>query len=611
MQAMHGSAISFRSRGRLIGCCLVLVLALAAAMSVPSMASAQTTEKYLALGDSLAFGYSTEQYHKGEAKGFESPELFSHGYADNYAKKLNALAKAAKEGNSTTLQNNGCPGETTGSLIGTNPVVVGTMNAALKTTQEEHGLPPVKGENQSKVEQEKLDNGFKAAEAAADAKYAQEYAIAKITKSEKLSKEGTAKATREAQESAVAGLGSAGLCLYQGSWNYFKTVGKGGPLHHSYSGSQLEDALATIGFAQKVENKPVTTITLNIGPNDALHTLGAVEAKVKGEVAAKIEAVGKAAAGKYFVEHKAELEQEGKEAAEKYFGENKPKIDEVCGEKAFEETGGEEPQFKEKIEACETHVFVLVDEAAIAAKLKPVGEGAVGAYLFGPEGNQNQFQLAKEGEEKANEQVKAALPGLIGQMNSNLAGILFAVRDAKAAGLGEVNYSGRIFFQEQYNPFGKQFNLAFEGAEFVAANGGAGNLLAPGPYAIDNGRCDPHSETFAEEKANIEGGCKAAALHPGFNGINEFINSFAFETTQVGFGACNTDPALKFNPLSKTKPALEPERLKKWTNMTNTKVDNGKPDGPDIHATAAGYKQLGAEFTQRTKACKGLGLPGF
>src|SRR5207245_6959985 len=76
MQAMHGYAISFRSRGRLIGCCLVLALVLAAAMSIPSMASAQATEKYLALGDSLAFGFSSQQYHIGEEKGFESPELF-------------------------------------------------------------------------------------------------------------------------------------------------------------------------------------------------------------------------------------------------------------------------------------------------------------------------------------------------------------------------------------------------------------------------------------------------------------------------------------------------------------------------------------------------------
>src|SRR5947209_7295478 len=178
MQAMHGYAISFRSRGRLIGCSLVLALALGAAMSMPSIASAQTTDKYLALGDSLAFGYSLGQYHIGEEKGFESPVLFK-GYAEVYAKSLNLAAQ--KEAKSVTLQNDGCPGETTGSLIGTNPTVVGTLNAALKTFQEEHGLPPVKGENQSKLAQEKLDSEFAKEEEKALKKDAEEYAIAKIT----------------------------------------------------------------------------------------------------------------------------------------------------------------------------------------------------------------------------------------------------------------------------------------------------------------------------------------------------------------------------------------------------------------------------------------------
>jgi len=97
MQAMHGYATSFRSRGRLIGCCLVLALALAAAMSIPSMASAQTTEKYLALGDSLAFGFSLQQYHIGEEKGFESPALFNKGYVNVYAKTLNTAAQKDKK----------------------------------------------------------------------------------------------------------------------------------------------------------------------------------------------------------------------------------------------------------------------------------------------------------------------------------------------------------------------------------------------------------------------------------------------------------------------------------------------------------------------------------
>ena len=509
MQAMHGYAISFRSRGRLIGCCLVLALALAAAMSMPSMASAQTTDKYLALGDSLAFGYSLEQYHKGEEKGFESPKLFDKGYANAYAKTLAAQAK--KEEKSVTLQNDGCPGETTGSLIGTNPVVVGTLNVALKEFQKEHELPPVKGENQSKVEQEKLNSGFKKAEEAADKKFKEEYAIAKITKSELESKEATAKGTREAQEAGVAPLGSAVPCLYEGSWDVFKTVGKGGPLHHHYSGSQLEDALKTIGFNKEKENKaPVTTITLNIGPNDELRVLGGIEAQVKAKVEAKLAKIGAEAAGAYFVAHKTELEEEGKEAAEKYFGENKPKIDQVCGEKAFEETGGTEPQFKEAVEKCEEHVFILVDEAAIGAKLKPVGEKAANEYFVA-----NSFAIGEESEKEANEKVKAALPALLGQLNSNLAGILAALRHAKDFGLGSVNYEGRIFFQEQYNPFGKQFHFAFEGVEFVEANGGF--LFGKGPYAIDMGRCTVHGESAKDEKEKIEAGCEAAALHIGFN----------------------------------------------------------------------------------------------
>jgi hypothetical protein len=604
MQAMHGYAISFRSRGRLIGCCLVLALALGAAMSMPSLASAQTTDKYLALGDSLAFGFSLKQYHIGEEKGFESPSLFT-GYAEVYAKTLNKAAKL--ESKSVTLQNDGCPGETSGSLIGTNPTVVGALNAALKKFQEEHGLPPVKGENQSKLEQEKLNSGFKKAEEQSLKKDAEEYAIAKITKAERESKDATAKATRKASEEAVAPLGSTVPCVYEGAYKVFKTAGKGGPLHNPYSGSQLEDALKATGFDKEIENKaPVTTITLNIGPNDELRALGGIEAEVKAKVEAKLAKIGEEAAGKYFFEHKEEVEKEGKEAAEKYFGENKPKIDEVCAEKAFEETGETEgEEFEKAFAKCEETVFKLVDEKAIGAKLAAVGGAAANKYFV-----ENSFAIGEESEKEASEKVKAALPALIGQLNSNLAGIGTALRHAKELGLGSANYVGRIFFQEQYNPFGKQFNLAFEGVKFVEEHGGF--QFGKGPYAIDMGRCAEHGENAKDEQEKIEAGCQAAALHIGFNGINELVNSLAFETTQGVFGACNTDPALKFNPQSKSKPALEPERLKKWTGMTNTEKHNGKNDGPDIHATPAGYKQLGVEFTQRTNPCKEKGgLPGF
>src|SRR5207302_1320810 len=188
-----------------------------------------------------------------------------------------------------------------------------------------------------------------------------------------------------------------------------------------------------------------------------------------------------------------------------------------------EETGETEgPVFEEKFAECEETVFKLVDEKAIGAKLAEVGAAAANKYFV-----ENSFAIGEESEKEASEKVKAGLPALIGQLNSN------------------------------------------------------------------------------------EAGCDAAALHIGFNTINELVNSLMFETTQGVFGACVTDSAKKFNPQSKSKPALEAERLKKWTRMTDTEKHNGKNDGPDIHLTQAGYKVLGTEFGPRTPACEAEGLPGF
>src|SRR3954452_11317698 len=147
MQAMHGFAVLVRTRGRLIGCCTALALAIAALAGASSASAVKLPIKqtYLATGDSLAFGYSSQLYHEGEATGFVDPEGFEHGYVNQYYKALKA--KAAKVGDGIRLVNDGCPAETTGSLIGTNATIIGTLNAALKKSQEENGLPPVKGES--------------------------------------------------------------------------------------------------------------------------------------------------------------------------------------------------------------------------------------------------------------------------------------------------------------------------------------------------------------------------------------------------------------------------------------------------------------------------------
>ena len=86
MQAMNGSA-GFRSHGRLIGCCLALVLALSG-LAFSSVASAAKTpppiETYLALGDSLAFGYTAQKFNENYPN--EAPSYFETGYPNVVAK---------------------------------------------------------------------------------------------------------------------------------------------------------------------------------------------------------------------------------------------------------------------------------------------------------------------------------------------------------------------------------------------------------------------------------------------------------------------------------------------------------------------------------------------
>jgi lysophospholipase L1-like esterase len=125
MQAMNGSA-GFRSHGRLIGCCLALVLVLSG-LAFSSVASAKTPppiETYLALGDSLAFGYTAQKFNENFPN--ESPSYFETGYANVAAKDL----KKAHKG--LVLVNDGCPGELSAGLIGENEAIGGAKDAEHK-----------------------------------------------------------------------------------------------------------------------------------------------------------------------------------------------------------------------------------------------------------------------------------------------------------------------------------------------------------------------------------------------------------------------------------------------------------------------------------------------
>ena len=131
MQAKNGSAASLRSRSRLIGCCIAAAL-LAGALFASSASATKIvpTKTDLALGDSLAFGYSQQLFNENEKLG-EPPTAFEHGYVNYYfnASKGKALG--------SSLTNLGCPGETTGSLIGNGPLA-----AALEANAGAKGEAP-------------------------------------------------------------------------------------------------------------------------------------------------------------------------------------------------------------------------------------------------------------------------------------------------------------------------------------------------------------------------------------------------------------------------------------------------------------------------------------
>jgi hypothetical protein len=141
MSATNGLAVSFRKRSRLIGCSVAVVFAISALFASAAGAVTPKTQTYLALGDSLAFGYSQQLFNENLTAG-EPAKAFEHGYVNFYLRTLKPLE------NGVALVNNGCPGETTDSLIGN-----GSLASALgipgeapckyhETEAEEQGGPP-------------------------------------------------------------------------------------------------------------------------------------------------------------------------------------------------------------------------------------------------------------------------------------------------------------------------------------------------------------------------------------------------------------------------------------------------------------------------------------
>jgi lysophospholipase L1-like esterase len=86
----------------------------------PNPGSNRAVSTYLALGDSISFGYSEQVFDENEPN--ESPSYFEEGFTNDFAQDL---ASRWEVGRGLTLVNDACPGETSNGLIGENPALGG------------------------------------------------------------------------------------------------------------------------------------------------------------------------------------------------------------------------------------------------------------------------------------------------------------------------------------------------------------------------------------------------------------------------------------------------------------------------------------------------------
>lgn len=208
MSAMNGFA-SRRSRRGLLGCCMALALVLSAIVFAPTAANAQApkTTTYLALGDSISFGYTEERFKLYEKSG-DSPSFFEEGFANDFLKDLRKSSELGKA-EDPTLVNDACPGETSNGLIGENPELGG--EASTESYEEVEGKP-----------------------------------------------------AERFPEGGYQGLGDWHPCAY--TFHDHVPLHNGGYIVGGKEVSQLEEALGAV----KGTSSPVKAITLNIGSNDEL-----------------------------------------------------------------------------------------------------------------------------------------------------------------------------------------------------------------------------------------------------------------------------------------------------------------------------------------------------
>ncbi len=475
MSAKHGSAISFRRRVQLLVCALVAVLGVSSLAAVSANALPPVKETYLALGDSLAFGYSSHTLNENVLTG-DQPTDFETGYPNQY------LVQEKYHQKGLQLVNDGCPGETSDSLIGNGPLAKGLEEAHVYKIVE----APCKYHNVEKL-----------------------------------------------------------------------------PLHNEYGldaenepASQLEDALKVIG-TEAYLGKPVTTISLDIGANDALHALERCETNIPKEFKEKGETKylegGKEGKGTEDQNNGYVLEQEGRGDAY-YAG----------------------------VAAHEAEVAYGKGEYAKAGEKQAEAEalGKAAEKKFGEAG-------ALAGSVCVEEEAEVVFP----HIGANIAVTLYVLHHG--ASFGSINYTGRVIFVGQYDSYGRVYKTKgeVESAIKAAEKGEAGpgflksklGELVPGTIGLTASLNEGLKKelTDGEPQAGEEGHEVENACWTGTEGGTKSTNAF-----NPGLG----------------KEEGPNGSLQKFTNMNNQgKVEFENPetheteklyDGPDIHPTLMGYKDM-------------------
>jgi hypothetical protein len=334
------------------------------------------------------------------------------------------------------------------------------------------------------------------------------------------------------------------------------------PLHNEYGAgkSQLEATLATIA-TDKAAGAPVKMISLDIGANDELHEVAKAEKEATKVIEEEVGAIVKTDVFNF-------VEKKAKEEVETFV------VDQV-EPRAFEETDGVEPKFAERIAvlageysvAHATELTELGDRDAAeypishATELEELGLKIAGEYEMA-----HGAELKARGEALVLKLITAALPAEYAQIDTNILGIVTAIRDS--------GYKGRIIFEGTYDPYGRVGGVSKEHKE-----------LEPGFNAAAAELISLEESTFSKKSMKV---CYSNA-EAQFNTALSIPDKESYDAEELA--------------LIKT----EEEHLQDWTNMANFTVFDGKTygqsgaDGPDIHATPKGYEEMAKQMNELCK----------